>query len=114
MTRAHRPASFALHLILALPVVAAACARGDLVDGVSDSAFVTTMAELRRVQNDATLDSARRANARAKALQGRGLSPDQLEAAAKALAHEPARAVEIWRAIETKAAENPNPPMPKP
>ena len=95
------------HVSLVLLLVAAGCRRAEIADGVTDSTFVTAMVELRRVQSDGTLDSAGRAAARAKALQGKGLSTAQLEAAARALAHDPERAAALWRAIEQRVSEPP-------
>jgi hypothetical protein len=82
-----------------------ACRRDEIISGVSDSAFVGAMAELRRVQNDMSLDSARRKMARDSVLQGRGLTPDEMERAARALGRDPNRAAAIWQAIELRVNE---------
>lgn len=74
---------------------------------MSDSTFVATMAELRRVQSDPTLDSARRADARRAVLQGRGLTAEALERAARALADDPERAALVLQAIDRKMATLP-------
>ena len=86
-----------------LSLAAAACARGTITDGVTDSAFVAAMADLERVERAPGLDSSARVAARAAALQRRGLTPAQVEAAASALADDPKRALALYRAIEAKA-----------
>lgn len=93
-----------LAIRLAVLCVAGACARDRIADGVTDSAFVATMAELERVERTPGLDSSARVAARAAALQRRGLTPAQLEAAAAALADEPERALALYRAIDQKAS----------
>lgn len=85
---------------LALLVVA--CNRGELVPGVRDTAFVATMADLRRAEGT-TLDSASRAAARRRILQQRGLTAEQLVRAARALARNPPRALTLWQEIERRA-----------
>ena len=94
------------HAVAALVMLASvACRRDEIISGVSDSAFVGAMAELRRVQNDMSLDSARRKMARDSVLQGRGLTPDEMERAARALGRDPNRAAAIWQAIELRVNE---------
>jgi hypothetical protein len=95
---------------LALAFALAACDRGTITDGVTDSAFVATMAELERVERTPGLDSSARVAARTAALQRRGLTPAQVEAAAGALADDPRRALAIWRAIDRKASGDTTPP----
>ena len=85
---------------LALTMTLAACEGGESLAGVSDSTFVQTMAELRIVHGRAEIDSAARAAALDSILQRRGLTPEQLEQAARALAEDPERALELWRAID--------------
>src|SRR5690348_10505013 len=79
--------------------MAAGCRRGELVAGVNDSTFVATMAELRATQQRG-LDSAELARARQGVLQRRGLTLEQLERAANALADDPERAANVWHAID--------------
>src|SRR5690349_10220473 len=81
----------------------AACSRGVIADGVSDSAFVGAMAELQRIESTPGLDSTQRDAARRKALQGRGLTQAQLEHAAAALADDPARAKRLFEAVARRA-----------
>ena len=85
---------------LALVVTLSACEGGQRLAGVSDSTFVRTMAELRAVHGKAWPDSAAKASALDSILQSRGLTPEQLERAARSLAGDPERAVEIWREID--------------
>ena len=81
----------------------AGCARGELAAGVRDTTFVAVMADLQRIDRSTTMDSAARQAARAVALQSRGLTRANLEEAAAALADDPERALELCRAIETRA-----------
>ena len=78
------------------------CARGDIVPGVSDSAFVATMADLRRAQGS-MLDSVTLAAARKRILQQRGLTVEQMDRAARALASDPQRAADLFDAIDKRA-----------
>ena len=89
----------AIVLVMAL----AACNRGESSAGMSDSTFVATMAELQKIQEDPTLDSAAQAAARTRVLQSRGLTPEELERAARALAEDPAHAADVVQAIDRQA-----------
>lgn len=89
----------AVHVV-ALGMALGGCERGRSSTGVSDSAFVATMSELRIIQESATLDSAGRDSARRQVLQSRGLTPEALERAARALAANPARAAELAQSID--------------
>ena len=89
----------AIVLVLAL----AGCDRGESLAGISDSTFVATMVELRKIQEDPILDSAAQAAARTEVLQSRGLTPEALERAARALADDPAHAADIAQAIDRQA-----------
>ena len=109
-----RPGAFARRAIRCALFVAGAATAGSaigacdesrIVEGVSDSVFVSTMADLKRAQTAIGLDSARRALLRDSILDGRGLTPAQLEQAARALAQNPARAQAIWQAIERRATD---------
>lgn len=88
--------------ILAL-LAAAACEPSTDLAGVSEETFVRTMADLRRIERDITLDSVQKAEARDAALQERNLTPAELEAAARALADDAPRAVSVWARIDTLA-----------
>jgi hypothetical protein len=58
------------------------------------------------------MDSSARVAARTAALQRRGLTPKQVEAAAGALASDPKRALAVWRAIDRKVSGDSMPPAP--
>ena len=94
----------------ALVLAVGSCQRGRDIAGVGDSTFVQTMAALHRIEVDPTLDSAGKAAARRAVLQDRGLSPEQLERAARALADDPARAATIWSRIDSTARQPAAPP----
>jgi hypothetical protein len=83
-------------------VVALACGRNEIVDGVSDSTFVATLADLQRVGTDPRLDRAARDSARRAVLQGRGLTVEQMDRAARALADDPERARELLQAVRVR------------
>lgn len=70
--------------------------------GVSDSAFVASMADLRRI-GAVGADSTATSAARRRVLQQRGLTTEQLERAARALAADPERATAIFEAIQRRA-----------
>jgi hypothetical protein len=84
--------------------VVVGCGDEGLADGVSDSTFVETMAELERIERAPGTDSLARVAARTAALQRRGLTQAQLEAAAASLADDPTRAIALYRAIDAKAS----------
>lgn len=77
------------------------CDRSDDLAGIGETRFVGTMAELQRIERDLTLDSAGRTTARRNTLQERDLTPEQLEAAARALADDPTRAQVLWAQIDS-------------
>jgi hypothetical protein len=89
-----------------LAILLAACTRGEIVPGVRDSTFVATMADLRRAEAT-TRDTIALAASRRRILQQRGLTADQLEAAARKLGDDPDRALEIWQAIDRRAVNMP-------
>ena len=85
-----------------LLAVAVACRGGDALDA-RDSAFVTTMIELKRLP-PGTADTA----VRNAVIRRHGFTVRSLESAAAELAANPARAAEVWARID-----NP-PPVPAP
>lgn len=92
--------------------VGAGC-HGTSATGISDSTFVRTIAALHEINADTALDSAGRAHARTQLLQERGLTPDALERAARALAADPERALAVWTAIDEHARTDTSaPPAP--
>jgi hypothetical protein len=90
------------HLTLILACAIVGCARGDIVPGVGDSAFVATMADLRRAQGTTT-DTVALAAMRHRILQQRGLTVEQLDRAGRALANDPQRAADLFDAIDKRA-----------
>lgn len=80
-----------------------ACRRSRDLNGVSETKFVAVMAALKQVQDRPGLDSLRRAASRDSILQKEGLTPAQLEGAARQLAQNPARAQTVWQAVEQRA-----------
>lgn len=94
------PAQFVLMVVLTSIV---GCQRAQLATGVSDSTFVAVMAELKRVRDAPGVDSGHRAARRDSILQRRGLTPAQLEVAARRLAENPTRAQTVWQAVERRA-----------
>ena len=99
------------HVCFAL-ALAGACRSETIVEGVSDSTFVATLAALRRVQNEAGLDSVGRTALRDSILQSRGLTAAALERAARMLAEHPARAQRIWLAVERQTRDGAVAPKP--
>lgn len=91
-----------MHAIV-LVMTLAACKGGESSTGMSDSTFVATMAELQKIQEDPLLDSTAQAAARTRVLQSRGLTPEALERAARALASDPEHAAEVVQAIDRQA-----------
>ena len=85
-------------------LTALACDRSTDLAGVSEAQFASTMADLRRIERNATLDSAAKTMARRDVLQERDLTPEALEAAARALARDVTRSTEVWSRIDSLAA----------
>ena len=98
-----------LRLISPLLFLAAApaCDRSNGLPGMSEEEFVHAMAELRRIERDVSLDSAARTTARRNTLQERDLTPEALEAAARALADDPEHALAVWQRIDSLATAPP-------
>lgn len=84
---------------------ATGCQRSRAANGVSDEKFVTVMAALKRAQDRSGVDARQQAARRDSILQSSGLTPAQLEAAAKRLAQNPARAQEVWQAVQRRASD---------
>src|SRR4051794_15549227 len=103
-----RTTSVARHLsvsgLIALATVTG-CQRSRSSNGVSDSAFVAVLADLKRVQGAPGMSPSQRAASRDSILQIHGLKPAQLEQAAKQLAENPARAQTVWQAVQQRAAD---------
>jgi hypothetical protein len=86
--------------------VVAACRESELAAGVDESTFVATMAALHRVNASDSLTNEDKERARDSVLQGRGLTPEQLSAAAEALGRDPDRALAVWRRITVSDSED--------
>lgn len=99
------PLSRSLVTLATLGALNAGCRREALSSGISDSTFVAVMADLKRVQDGPGMDSATRAARRTEILRSRGLTPEQLEAAARVLARNPTRAQTVWQAVDRRAAD---------
>jgi hypothetical protein len=95
---------------MAMTFGVAGCRRSEIIPGVTDSQFVATLADLRRIDATVQLDSASRAAARTRILQQRGLTVERLDSAARALAGDPERASAIFRAVEQRAVNLPPAP----
>ena len=92
-------------LLAVVGALASGCRSSTLATGVSDSTFVAVMADLKRAHDTPGLDSAGRDTRRKAILQGRGLTPAQLESAAAQLAKNPTRAQAVWQAIQRRAVD---------
>ena len=79
------------------------CGRSRDLNGVSEAKFVAVMAALKQVRDRPGLDSLHRAASRDSILQKEGLTPAQLEGAARQLGQNPARAQTVWQAVEQRA-----------
>jgi hypothetical protein len=100
--------SIARHVSLIVLVALAAvtgCQRSRSASGVSDATFVAVMADLKRVQEAPGLNASQKAARRDSVLQSRGLTPAQLEQAARELAQNPTRAQTVWQAVQRRAAD---------
>ena len=91
--------------ILALLLVAA-CRSDPIFSDMSDSTYVQTMVALRKLPVG-TVDSASRARQTDSVLKAFGLTAAQVESTSVRLSNDPARAAEIWRAIENARTSPP-------
>jgi hypothetical protein len=108
------PSFLVRHVVLlgVFGAITGGCRSSTLATGVSDSTFVAVMAELKRAHDTPGLDSAGRDARRKAILQGRGLTPAQLESAAVQLAKNPTRAQAVWQAIQRRAIDTTSKPSP--
>ena len=88
-------------------VAGTACRSDRVFADMSDSTFVHTMIELRKLPVSPA-DPALRAQRRDSILKSMGVTAAQVESTAVRLANDPALAARIWRAIE--APGSPTPP----
>jgi hypothetical protein len=108
---AGEPTSSTLRLLV-LAVATAAFAAGChsstlLAPGVSDSTFVSALAALHNVAIDTAKDSTSKVQAREEVLRRHKVTIPLLEEAARSLAKNPQRAVDLWAAIDRKTASAP-------
>jgi hypothetical protein len=91
--------------ILLLATVAIAGCRSKTADlGMSDSAFVLVMSELKVIADEGpTTDNAIKAQRRDAVMRKRGVSAKQLEALGATLTAHPNHAKKLWAAIDMKA-----------
>jgi hypothetical protein len=94
-----RPARATLHLAMLCALLG--CRRGAKRE-LSDSTFVATMAQLRKIERDTTLDDSARSAARHLVLRSQHVTPEQLERTAGALADNPEHALAVWGAIDRR------------
>ncbi len=94
------PGTWRFLVTLLLTGALAACESSAEPSSAVDSLFVNTMADLRRIRADRTLDSTARDSAREATLERHGVSADELVDMARELARDPGRALEDWREIE--------------
>ena len=78
-----------------------------LAPGVSDSTFVAALAALHEITADPDKDSASKVQARDEVLRRYHVTLPQLESAARTLANDPQRAVDVWAAVDRKTADGP-------
>jgi hypothetical protein len=90
-------------------VAAPSCGREAVFTEMTDSTFVQTMVALRKLPIGESIDTVARNRQRDAILKRFGVTAAQVESTAIRLANDPARASEIWRAIE-----NPNATVPPP
>jgi len=98
-----RPIAF---IALTTLVAGTACRSDRVFDEMSDSTFVRTMIELRKLPVSPA-DPALRAQRRDSILKAMGVTGAQVESTAVRLANDPALAARIWRAIETPGSPSP-------
>jgi hypothetical protein len=68
--------------------------------GMSDTTFVHSMIDLRRNAQDTTVDALMRDSTRHMILERYKLTPEQLDAAARALSAQPTRAESLWKLVD--------------
>lgn len=96
--------------VVAVALLLAGC-RGRKADlGMSDSAFVQVMTDLKVVADAPNVPDAVRAQRREAVLRKRGVTAAQIEELGNELTAHPQHAKQLWSAIEVKAMqETPRP-----
>jgi hypothetical protein len=87
-------------LLVAFPLAACRSRTADL--GMSDSAFVQVMAELKHVADEPAVEADVRAQRREAVLRKRGVSAAQIEGLADELTSHPQHAKRLWAEIEKR------------
>jgi hypothetical protein len=87
-------------LAAVIALTTSACRQSELATGVSDSTFVRVMASLRQLPVADVPDTMARGRSRDSILRVNGVTAAQIESAAVSLASDPARASNVWNAIE--------------
>ena len=95
----HTPHWFALLCLLAL----SACRSSKAELGMSDSAFVQVMSELKLVADAPNVSAPVRAQRRDAVLRKRGVTAEQIERLGETLTAHPSHARQLWSAIDLKA-----------
>ena len=96
---AKRPTPTVKRLPILAVLLVSACRSDPIFSDMSDSTYVRTMVALRKLPVG-NVDSASRARQTDSVLKSFGLTAAQVESTSVRLANDPARAAEIWRAIE--------------
>jgi hypothetical protein len=90
--------------LLLLGLISLGACRSRKADlGMSDSAFVQVMAELKAVADDASITEVVRGQRRDAVLRKRGVSAAQIEGLAPTLTAHARHARDLWAAIDMKA-----------
>ncbi len=93
-----------LAIISLLSITACRSRTADL--GMSDSAFVLVMSELKAVADEPNVTDALRAQRRDAVMRKRAVTAQQLESLAAELSAHPQHARRLWGAIEVRAQKN--------
>ena len=93
-------------LLLVVLFSASSCRSDPIFREMSDSTYIRTMVELRKLPI-VTIDSATRARKADSILRAFGVTAEELEAIAIRLSEDPARAGPILRAIENPTLNSP-------
>ena len=90
-------------ITLVLLVAVAGCRKANADLGMSDSAFVQVMGELKFVADAPNITNEVRAQRRDAVLRKRGVSAQQIEKLSGTLTSHPQHAKRLWAAIDLKA-----------
>lgn len=90
-------------------VAVSACGRDQVFTDMTDSTFVKLMVDLRKLPIGDVIDVPARNGRRDAILRKYGVTAAQVESTAVRLANDPARASDIWRAIENPGQVRPTP-----